>query len=139
MKARIRPEKEVFLLYKLGEDTEKGKKLRQFLSAMNIETVTVTEEMLCESVGYCAGMEGFSVSGKVCDSQPLPYEMMVMKVSSRQRLNEILGAFSREPSLRVERKAVITPTNRDWPFRQLYEEVCREHEYMTARGGKQEE
>ena len=139
MKARIRPEKEVLLLYKLGEDTEKGKKLRQLLSAMNIETVTVSEEMLCESVGYCAGMEGFSASGKACDSEPLPYEMMVMKVSSRQRLNEILGAFSREPSLRVERKAVITPTNRDWPFRRLYEEVCREHEYMTARGGKQEE
>lgn len=30
MKARIRPEKEVFLLYKLGEDTEKGKSCGSF-------------------------------------------------------------------------------------------------------------
>lgn len=133
MKAHIRPEKEVFLLYKLGEDTEKGKKLRQTLSEMNIETVTIYDEMISESVGFCAKMDGFASCGQPYDGEPLPYEMMVMKVASRARLNEILNRLSKEPNLRVERKAVITPTNRDWPFHQLYEEVCKEHEMMTKK------
>ena len=133
MKAHIRPEKEVFLLYKLGEDTEKGKKLRQTLSEMGIEAVTIRDEMISESVGFCAKMDGFTSCGKPYDGEPMPYEMMVMKVGSRARLNEILNKLTKEPTLRVERKAVITPTNRDWPFYQLYEQVCKEHEMMTKR------
>ena len=134
MKAHIRPEKEVFLLYKLEEEREKGKKLRQMLSDMNIETVTITDEMISESVGFCAKMDGFVSCGKTYDGEPMPYEMMVMKVGSRARLNEILNTLAKDPTLRVERKAVITPTNRDWPFYQLYEQVCKEHEMMTKKG-----
>lgn len=130
MKAHIRPENEIFLLYKLSEDSEKGKKLREVLSQMNIETVSITDDMLLESVGFCAKMDGFTSCGNVYDGEPLPYEMMVMKIASRNRLNEVLTRLQKE-GLRVERKAVITPTNRDWPFRQLYEEVCKEHELMT--------
>lgn len=130
MKAHIRPENEIFLLYKLSEESEKGKKLREVLSQMNIETVSITDDMLMESVGFCAKMDGFASCGNVYDGEPLPYEMMVMKIASRNRLNEVLTRLQKE-GLRVERKAVITPTNRGWPFRQLYEEVCREHELMT--------
>ncbi len=130
MKAHIHPEKEVFLLYKLGEESEKGQKLRQALSQMNIEAVTVTDDMLLESVGFCAHMEGFASCGKSYDGEPLPYEMLVMKIASRSRLNQVLSQLQKE-GLRVERKAVITPTNREWPFRQLYEEVCKEHEFMN--------
>lgn len=130
MKAYVRPEKEVFLLYKLGEETEKGQKLRQALSQMNIEAVTVTDAMLEESVGFCAGMEGFASCGKEYSGEPLPYEMLVMKIASRARLNQVLSQLQKE-GLRVERKAVVTPTNRDWPFCQLYEEVCKEHELMN--------
>ena len=130
MKAHIRPEKEVFLLYKLGEDSEKGQKLRQALSQMNMEAVTVTDDMLLESVGFCAKMEGFASCGKVYGGESLPYEMLVMKIASRSRLNEVLSHLQKE-GLRVERKAVVTPTNREWPFRQLYEEVCKEHELMN--------
>lgn len=130
MKAHIRPEKEVFLLYKLGEDTEKGQKLRQALSQMNIEVITVTDDMLLESVGFCAHMDGFASCGEVYQEEPLPYEMLVMKVPSRARLNQILSQLQKE-GLRVERKAIITPTNREWPFRKLYEEVSKEHELMN--------
>lgn len=130
MKAHIRPEKEVFLLYKLGEDTEKGQKLRQALSQMNIEVITVTDDMLLESVGFCAHMDGFASYGEVYQGEPLPYEMLVMKVPSRARLNQILSQLQKE-GLRVERKAIITPTNREWPFRKLYEEVSKEHELMN--------
>ncbi len=130
MKAHIRPEKEVFLLYKLGEDSEKGQKLRQALSQMNMEAVTVTDDMLLESVGFCAKMEGFASCGQVYTGESLPYEMLVMKIASRARLNEVLSRLQKE-GLRVERKAVVTPTNREWPFRQLYEEVCKEHELMN--------
>lgn len=130
MKAHIRPEKEVFLLYKLGEDSEKGQKLRQALSQMNIEVITVTDNMLLESVGFCANMDGFASCGEVYQGEPLPYEMLVMKVPSRARLNQILSQLQKE-GLRVERKAIITPTNREWPFRKLYEEVCKEHELMN--------
>lgn len=130
MKAHIRPENEVFLLYKLSEDSEKGKKLREVLSQMNIESVSITDDMLLESVGFCAKMDGFTSCGNIYDGESLPYEMMVMKIASRNRLNEVLTRLQKE-GLRVERKAVITPTNRGWPFCQLYEEVCKEHELMT--------
>ena len=131
MKARVRPEKEIFLLYGLEEETEKGKKLRELLSTMGIETVTVTDDMLSETVEFCAGLPGSTASGAPYGGESMHYEMMVMQIT-RPRLNEVLTALHKG-GLLVERKAVITPTNRKWSFQHLYKQVCEEHEWMTAK------
>ncbi len=133
MKARIRPEKEVFLLYHLGEDTEKGKQLRKVLLPLGIELVDVSDQMLLETVAFCAHMDGAASTGNVYAGEPLPYELMVMKGVTRARLNQVLDLLSKAGVERVERKAVVTETNRSWTFLKLYQEVCREHDMMTGQ------
>ena len=59
---------------------------------------------------------------------PLPEPVMVLCGLTEPQLDRLL------PALRKERifclKALLTPTNAGWTFRQLYDELCREREQM---------
>ena len=45
----------------------------------------------------------------------------------------LLLLLLRQNDLRVAHKAALTAVNRDWPLRQLLEEIDREHEMMSRR------
>ena len=103
------------------------------LLPLGIELVDVSDQMLLETVAFCAHMDGAASTGNVYAGEPLPYELMVMKGVTRAHLNQILDLLSKAGVKRVERKAVVTETNRSWTFLKLYQEVCREHDMMTGQ------
>ena len=130
MKAHMQQEKELILLYGIEED--RFQKLQKMFETLQIETIPITKDMLVQTVGYCAGMQGFEKISTSYDGELPPYEMMLMSGIVQKRLQEILNIM-RQSGLVIERKAVITPTNRDWPFLKLYQEICKEHEFMKER------
>ncbi|MBR2570703.1 MAG: DUF3783 domain-containing protein [Clostridia bacterium] len=62
-------------------------------------------------------------------------EMLVMANFTPALAGRFLNELKRLGAAPIARKAVLTPTNRGWNARQLYEELGREHEAIknTAR------
>ena len=61
---------------------------------------------------------------------------MVLKGFTDGQLNDMLRAFRRERLEKVNLKAVLTDTNREWNSLELYEELKREHEKMSGAPGQ---
>ena len=51
--------------------------------------------------------------------------LMVMCDVTEKQMNRLLMEFRRR-EIRIDYKAVLTPTNRDWPVRRMYLEMARE-------------
>ncbi len=65
----------------------------------------------------------------------IPEAMMVFCDLGPGRLDQLLNTMRRTEFPPVLLKAVLTPTNRTWDSRQLWQELRREHEAM--RGGQE--
>lgn len=130
MKAMVHPEKELVLLYHLEENSEQGALVREVISNLGIEMITVTESMLSENVGFCANMEGFSSCGEPYTGSAPCEPMLVLRGLTQKRLNLLLDSLKKAGAIRIDRKAVVTATNRSWTFLKLYEEVSKEHEMI---------
>ncbi|MCR5122220.1 MAG: DUF3783 domain-containing protein [Ruminococcus sp.] len=61
-------------------------------------------------------------------------ECLVIAGFGRDELNELLDSL-RETGVRIPLKAIYTPHNSAWSFKELIAELKKEHEYMT-RGGR---
>lgn len=60
-------------------------------------------------------------------------EMAVMAGFTSAQVDAFLWALRRKGVERIDYKAVLTPTNREWDSVTLYHEIKKEHEAMTAR------
>lgn len=55
--------------------------------------------------------------------------MLVMHGLESEEIDEVLAAL-RHNQIRIDLKAIVTPTNQTWTSLQLYGELCREREAM---------
>lgn len=120
--------------------------LKSVLVRMGIRIRNIGPDQVMETVGYLAGVEGFTAAetkDQAEKSEPagpdlavIPVQMMVLKQFSDKRLNELLVNLRKAGVPKVELKAVLTENNSRWTFYHLYEELKEEHEAMTA-GTKQ--
>lgn len=60
-------------------------------------------------------------------------ECLVIAGFERGELNELVDSL-RETGVRIPLKAIYTPHNSAWSFKQLIAELKKEHEYMTSGG-----
>jgi hypothetical protein len=118
------------VLYRLGEDSEKGAALRALLGELGIKARTVDESQLGEPVGALVGLPGFK-------SRKLPYagevptcEFMLVHLPDAALTALLLKM--RDAGISVGCKATVTPTNKLWPFGALVQEVSAEHAMMTS-------
>lgn len=58
--------------------------------------------------------------------------VLVLYGFTNRRLDEFLSQLRRAKVPPVALKAVVTETNADWSFYELYQEIRAEHEKMTA-------
>ena len=79
-------------------------------------------------VGELAGGETAEGSTPY-DGPEFPEPMAVLVGFFGARLDQTLAAL-RRAGVRIDRKAVLTPANRQWTALALYEELGREHEAM---------
>lgn len=132
MKARVAKEKELVLLYHLGEDTEDGRKVRGVLEGMGVQIRDITDAMLALPLGGCAGLPGFPAEPAGLPEGDVPEcEALIMAGLPDARVELLLGKL-REAGAKVRFKAVMTPHNRTWPFCGLLRELEREESVMRA-------
>ena len=70
MKARVPAPKERVLLYGISEESERGQAIRKTISAFGMETKTISEDMLGQTVGWCAELPGFPMAEKEAAEPP---------------------------------------------------------------------
>ena len=116
------------LLYRLGEETEKGAALRAVLREQKLLTLTVEENQLGETAGRLVSTNAAPVDAPAPESAPEAEFMLLCALGDRQ-LDRLLAAM-RRAGVSVPYKAVLTETNKTWKLCQLIEEVVKEHELM---------
>lgn len=154
MKNRKIAKREVLLLYRF-RDTEIGQQVLGVAARMGILCRVVEPEQTEEVLGTLLKLPGFeSVLEKnsqemqsvaktftqetiECEAENLPVykdeelealsrQMMVLYGFTNERLDEFLRNMRRAGIPRIALKAIVTPYNVSWTFRQLYEELERE-------------
>ena len=118
------------LLYRLGEETEKGKQLRAILREMKLLTLTVAENQLGETAGKLASTNAAPTDAPVPENAPEAEFMLLCALGDKQ-LDRLLAAM-RRAGVSVPYKAVLTEHNKSWPFGKLIEEIMREHEFLKS-------
>ncbi len=124
---------EAVLLYNCGG--AQWAKLRQMLVMLRIRVRTVTAEQ------YGLPLEALA-AGKTDGLTPDPIDeefsdpMLVFCDIPDPKLEQVLMTMRRAQLPPIALKAVLTPTNRAWNSQQLWTELRREHEAMTAQSQK---
>jgi hypothetical protein len=113
------------LLYRLGEDSETGRALREVLRKQKLLTLSVSENQLYETVGRLVSTNAAPADIPAPDAAPQTEFMLLSALGDRQ-LDRLLAAM-RRAGVSVPYKAVLTENNRDWTLCKLIEEVTREH------------
>ncbi len=117
------------LLYRLGEETETGRRLRALLREMKILTLSVGEDQLNETAGRLASTNA-AAFGTPPENAPEASFLLLCALGDRQ-LDRLLAAM-RRAGVSVPYKAVLTESNREWTLCKLIEEVAREHEALKS-------
>ena len=61
-------------------------------------------------------------------------EMLLMAGFTSARIDTLILALRKKGAGRINYKAVLTETNKNWDSVSLFKEIKREHEYMTGEG-----
>lgn len=129
--------KEMVLYYQPQQEKQRGNrtkaaKLKGVLVQMGIRIKNISPDQAGQTIGYLAGYDGFEEE-KTSGSLVIPEEVLVMKNFTSRRIDELLAGLRRAGVPRIALKAVITETNTSWRFYDLYLELKKEHEVMSAK------
>lgn len=121
------------VLYYNPEKSDKIRLIKGILVRMGMRIRNITPDLVNQKVGYLAGLKDFAEElEEPGEALPvIPEEMMVLHGFSDRRLDELLRQL-RKNKAPVALKAVLTQSNCEWSFYQLYKEIRAEHEQMTA-------
>ncbi len=118
------------LLYRLGEETQKGKALCEILNDMKLLTLHVEPEQSGETAGKLVSTNAAATAAPPPECIPEAEFMLLCGLGDRQ-LDRLLAAL-RRAGVSVPYKAVLTEHNKNWKLCKLIEEVAREHELMKG-------
>ena len=118
------------LLYRLGEETETGCKLRAVLEEQKLPAVTVTENLLGIETGKLVSSNA-ALPGAPAPAQVPQQPFLLLCALGDRQLDRLLAAMRRS-GVSVPYKAVLTAYNRTWTFGRLIEEVEREDRALNG-------
>ncbi len=141
---------EIVLLYHI-EDEEKAKRLKRVLLLMGVKIRMVSLEQYHlpikdlingqsgeitkeENANLMDCVKTQDTDGAENEKESIQEEMMVMYGFSGNRLDELLNAL-RKNQARINLKAILTETNKEWSSYVLYQELKKEHEMMQKQNG----
>lgn len=128
------PIRETVLLYCPGKPKYLTK-LKGTLVQMGIRIRMISPAQVTQTVGYLAGLPDYEELPLPDCIPEIPQEVLVMKYFTGSRMDQLFSAMRRLGIPRIDLKAVVTDTNAGWSFYELYEEIKKEHEQMTAQKG----
>lgn len=127
MKARIIQPRPSAVLYNIKKEDEVISVLKSFDTEINI----VGNDKLPQTVGFLAGISGYSDNGGIYDGQGFDCQFMAlngfMGTDNFSKLLSLLKPIDSEIL-----KAMVNPNNRDWTLEQLITEIIREHEAFKS-------
>ena len=115
-----------------GGDGEAAVRLRRALLPLKVMVRPIPLADYGHSLGRLAGDGSCPAAEGPFEGEELPQTLLVLAGFTDRRLDQALAAMARA-GLRFPYKAVLTASNRLWRAPDLYREVVREHEAMTAR------
>ena len=145
------------VLYYTPSKSPQTAKLKGVLVRMGIRIRNITPDQLNQKIGHLAGVPGYEASGEPnapgyeasaepnvpgyeasgepnapgCPDIP-DQEVLVLHLFTGSRLDELLRNL-KAAGVRIALKAVVTESNCDWTFCELYEELLKEHASMHAQ------
>lgn len=121
------------VLYYNPQKTSHAAKLKSVFVRMGIRIKNISTDQLDETVGCLLGIDGFEPSGRKDRAEAVNEEVLVLKNFSDSRIDELLMQLRKAGVPRIALKAVVTEHNVGWTFRELYEEIKKEHEQMSGK------
>ncbi len=122
----------IILVYALEKSIES--RLAAVMRKLNITVISVGPEQYAESletVLRCSALPGTKVFAWPEFAEP----MIVMDGLTGDDVDKVLYAM-RTNQIRIDLKAVVTPTNCTWTSLQLYNALCKERAEMTRQWKK---
>lgn len=127
---------ETVLLYNL-KDNEKGKAINAILPQLGIKIRHVESQDILHPVGYLLTIDGYEATTKNIEDEKIEEEMLVIHNFSDEQIQVMLEILKNANVPLIPLKAVVTPTNVDWSFYSLYQEIKKEHKMMAdMKAGK---
>lgn len=122
--------RETVLLYNFNG--ERKKQLTKALLPLGFRLKAVAKEDYLKPVGFLAGLKDMEDNGSVYEGEEFQNEMMLMAGFTSVRIDTLIGALRKNGVGRINYKAVLTETNKNWDSASLFQELKKEHEYMTG-------
>lgn len=126
---------ECILLYNITPD-KRLQAIKNMLRIKKFPFRIITDEETQHTIGYLISAPGYTPCSSAVPT-PLMNEVMIMKGCTSRRLDELLNAFHEQGIPPVSLKAVVTDTNMNWSFQQLYVQLNLEHSQMMAYRNRQ--
>lgn len=119
------------------QDAKQLREIKMILLSMKIKMKTVEKKEYLQKIGYLAGMKDTEPVQDVYGGEELGKEMMIFANLRETQLEQILYRIRKNGVKKVDYKAILTDTNKDWTVPQLYEELAGEHEKMKKNNVQQ--
>ena len=113
---------EKVVLYNISADTSKGARLRTALDGISVPYEEITLAQFDSKVGFVAGLDGYAEADEAYSGKDYTAEFMLMCNLSETTLDNALAALNKY-GVSIDHKAVVTETNKEWPFWQLMDEA----------------
>lgn len=127
------------VLFYTPETTARTSRLKGIFVRLGIRIRNITPEQMGETIGYLAGMDGFEPTEEKGEYPAPEEEILVMKNFTSRRIDELILAIRKAGLSKIEMKAVVTPTNAQWTFYKLYEEIREERKQVLEQTQKSRE
>lgn len=108
-------------------------KLKGVLVQLGIRIRTIDPSQVTQKVGFLASLPGYTEMEVIAPVPEIPEPILVMKYFTGARMEQLFSAIRRAGIPKIDLKAVVTETNADWTFYELYQEIFREHQQMHAK------
>ena len=119
------------------QDAKQLREIKMILLSMKIKMKTVEKKDYLQKIGYLAGLKDMEAVQEVYDGEELEKKMMIFANLREAQLEQILYRIRKNGVKKVDYKAILTDTNKDWNVPQLYEELAGEHEKMKKNNVQQ--
>ena len=124
--------KETVLLYRIDGDTRE--KILNILKQLDIEYRDIPEKDIHQKMGYLLEIPGYEDSKNTIPEAKLDKEFVFFAYMSEPQLDILLQLFKASQVPYIPYKAMLTESNVEYRFYDLYQNV--QHEYQQMTGGQ---
>ncbi len=121
--------RETILLFNI-QDKKRARDLQMIGMSLRIRVRMIKKEEYLQPIGVLAGMQEPGKVDAIYEGEELADEMMVFAGITGSHLDQILFMMRKKGMKRIDYKAVLTETNRQWTVPELFAELEKEHAAM---------